>query len=194
MKDLEYRHYTGLEFKAENEIRKMTGYAAVFNTDSVDFGWFKEQIAPGAFTRTLKEHPDVRAFVDHDPSKIIGRTKSKTLILRQDDHGLFAEIEPANTTVGNDVYESVKRGDIDGMSFGFRVISDKWEMRDGKEFRTILDVDLKEVSIVTLPAYQDTNISARSAEKAWQEHCKAVKNGIHPTELKRRIALFEKIG
>lgn len=196
MKDLEYRHFTGLEVRAAEDSRVLRGYAAVFNSESVDFGWFKEQIAPGAFTRTLKEQPDVRALVDHETNKVLARTVSKSLTLREDSTGLLFEMEPSNTTHGNDTLESVKRGDIDGMSIGFRVMSDKWEKRDGKEFRTILDVTLYEISVVPFPAYPETSVSARSALKVWEAHqaeIEARSGGRRSEHLKRRIALFEKL-
>lgn len=194
-KELEIRHFKGIEIRATEEKRQMTGYAAVFNSDSVDFGWFKEQIAPGAFSRSIKEKVNVRALVDHDTGKVIASTKAKTLSVREDDKGLFVDLEPANTTHGNDILELVKRGDVDAMSFGFRVIEDKWETRDGKDFRTLIDVDLMEVSIVAMPAYPATSISARSAEKVWEEHQKQLATGSRASteRVKRMVAFYDRI-
>jgi HK97 family phage prohead protease len=125
----------------------------------------REKIAPGAFSRTLAEKADVRALVDHDPSKIIGRTKSRTLKLDENSKGLKVEIKPADTQAGRDILKSVERGDVDQMSFGFRTVKDEWEdHKDGTATRTLVDVDLFDVSPVTFPAYADTTIAARSLE------------------------------
>src|SRR5690349_20178291 len=100
----------------------LVGYAAVFNSQSADLGGFKEVIAPGAFTRSLSDAvTDPRALVSHDPQRILGRVSAGTLRLAQDDHGLRFEIDVPDTTYGRDLLESVKRGDIRGASFGFRL-------------------------------------------------------------------------
>lgn len=197
MKEIEIRHFPTLSVRAEGDDRTLRGYAAPFNSESVDFGWFKEQIAPGAFTRSLRERPDVRALADHDTAKVLARTTNGSLTLREDENGLWAEITPNGASYSNDVYECVKRGDIDGMSIGFRVMDDKWEMRDGKDFRTLLDVELIEVSIVAFPAYPETSISARSAQAVWEARQKVTRGETpnHRLEhIKRRIALYERIG
>ncbi len=151
-----------LEVRGAHQATVLEGYAAVFNTLSQDLGGFKEIIADKAFSRSLKAGADVRALVDHDPSKILGRSKSGTLTLREDDHGLKVSIKPPDTTVGRDIVESTRRGDVDQMSFAFSVVSDSWETIDGEEVRTITDVDLHDVSIVSFPAYVNTEIAVRS--------------------------------
>lgn len=168
MTHIEYR--AGRELRAADEAEKrLQGFAAVFNAET-DFGWFREQIAPGAFSRSLKETPDVRALVDHDAGKVIARTKAGTLTLEERKEGLFASIDVADTSAGRDILESVRRGDIDGMSFGFRVVGEKWEAKKGKsELRTLTDVDLVEVSVVAFPAYAQTSVWTRSAESVWQK-------------------------
>lgn len=140
----------------------LEGHAAVFNRPSEDLGGFIEQIAPGAFARALREKSDVRALVDHDPSRILGRTKAGTLALVEDAEGLRAEIRPPQTTAGRDVVESVRRGDLDGMSFAFRTLKDSWDYAAEPPLRTLLDVDLYDVSVVTYPAYPDTSVALRS--------------------------------
>lgn len=197
MKEIEIRHFPTLSVRAEGDERIMRGYAAPFNSESVDFGWFKEQIAPGAFARSLKERPDVRALADHDTAKVLARTTNGSLTLREDESGLWTEIAPNGASYSNDVLECVKRGDIDGMSIGFRVVNDKWEVRDGKEFRTLLDVELIEVSVVAFPAYPETSISARSAQAVWEAREKTIRGSTPNARLehiKRKIALFERIG
>lgn len=153
-----------LRQSADGKLKTLVGYAAVFNSMSEDMG-FREIIAPGAFKRALKEGQDVRALTNHDSQYILGRTKSGTLRMKEDDHGLLIECDPPDTTYGRDLMESVARGDIDQMSFSFRCITDKWEMRDGVALRTLVDVDLYDVSPVTFPAYPATEIGLRSFEK-----------------------------
>ena len=154
-----------LEVRGAHQATVLEGYAAVFNTLSQDLGGFKEIIADTAFSRTLKAGADVRALVDHDPSKILGRSKSGTLTLREDDHGLKVKIKPPDTTVGRDIVESTRRGDVDQMSFAFTVVSDTWDTIEGEDIRTITDVDLHDVSIVTYPSYTNTEIAVRALDK-----------------------------
>jgi len=149
----------------EKQPSKLVGYAALFDKPTELFPGLTERVAPGAFTRTLEEGADVRALVDHDPSKIIGRTKSGTLALQENRKGLKVAIDAADTQAGRDILESVARGDVDQMSFGFRVVKESWEdLKDGSSVRTLEDVDLFDVSAVTFPAYPDTKIAARSLE------------------------------
>lgn len=143
------------------EKRTLEGYASVFNTPT-DLGNFLEVIEEGAFTRALDEQQDVRALIDHDPSKVIGRTKNNTLELREDGRGLFSRIELPDTTEGRDIAILVERGDLDAMSFGFTVVKDRWERNEGKNVRYIEDVDLFDVSVVAFPAYEDTSVALRS--------------------------------
>ena len=145
----------------DDDKRTLEGYASVFNTPT-DLGSFSEVIEAGAFTRALDEGQDVRALVEHDPARIIGRTKNNTLELREDQKGLFARIELPDTSVGRDLAALVERGDIDAMSFGFTVRSDRWERSEGKNVRFIEDVDLFDVAAVSYPAYSDTSIALRS--------------------------------
>lgn len=148
--------------------QKLVGYAAVFDQLSEDLGGFREKIQRGAFAKTLGL--DVRALVDHESSKVLGRTKNKTLLLEEDSHGLKATINPPDTQMARDTVMLVEGGYVDQMSFGFRTISDKWESKDGEDIRTLTEVELFDVSIVTYPAYTGTDIKValRSLE-AWKE-------------------------
>jgi HK97 family phage prohead protease len=144
----------------------LVGYAAKFNSRSHDLGGFVEIVAPGAFKTSLANKPDVRALYEHDPAKILGRATAGTLTLAEDGTGLRVEITPPDTTIGRDVLELVKRGDISGMSFGFRTISDTWhEDPDKRMVRTLQEVVLNEVSVVGQPAYPQTEIALRSLDR-----------------------------
>jgi len=167
--------YATRELRAEGNASKRTlkGYAAVFNSPSQDLGGFVEIIRNGAFSRCLDQpDTDVRALVDHDPSKILGRSTSGTLRLMEDSIGLRCEIDLPNTTLGNDTYESVKRGDLSQMSFGFYAVSENWLANPSGQpaaLREIDDADVFDVSVVTFPAYEGTSIGARSLRSLWPD-------------------------
>lgn len=154
-----------LEVRAES--RTIAGYAAVFNSETDIGGMFREQIAPGAFKSSLSA--DVRALFDHDTSHVLGRTKAGTLRMSEDAHGLAVEIDLPDTQTGRDLRESMARGDIDGMSFGFRVTKQEWDESGETPLRTIREVELFEVSVVTFPAYADTEVALRSLDEARKE-------------------------
>lgn len=164
---VEYRSIHKLEIRAaakEGLIGTLVGYAAVFNSESQDFGGWKEIIQPGAFARSLKEKPDVRAFYQHDTSKVLGRGAAGTLRLKEDDHGLAIEIDLIDTQENRDVLANVKAGNLDAMSFGMVPKEHTWDFNKdrGYDLRILKDVDLYEVSVVTWPAYEDTEVAVRS--------------------------------
>jgi len=137
------------------------GYFAVYNSETELFPGAFEEIAPGAFDNTLSN--DIRALVNHDTGFVLGRNKSNTLELKVDSRGLWGSIKiNENDTDAVNLYERVKRGDIDQCSFGFNIIKEDTEYRDDGSVKwTIREVDLHEVSIVTFPAYSDTSVQAR---------------------------------
>jgi uncharacterized protein len=143
----------------------IAGYAAVFDVLSVNLGGFREKIQRGAFANSIKTD-DIRALLDHDSSKVLGRNKNGTLRLVEDDVGLGIEIDPPDTQVARDLVVNLERGDIDQGSFGFRVQpkGDRWEEdpETGTVIRTLRDVKLFDVSPVTFPAYPQTSIGLRS--------------------------------
>lgn len=161
----------------------IVGYFAVFNSIYEIAPGMTESVAPGAFSRSLAAN-DIRALINHDTTLVIGRTKAGTLTLREDEHGLWGDIliNPKDQDAVN-AYERVKRGDVDQCSFGFDPVSEETETRaDGSVHWTLRDVELYEVSICTFPAYAETNIQARSAQRedlrarkliAWKERQKA---------------------
>jgi len=157
---------TELKTRAEPDSQDMfvEGYFAVFNRQTELWPGAFEEIAPGAFDSTLGN--DIRALINHDTTLVLGRNKSGTLELKADSYGLWGrvEINPNDTDAVN-VYERVKRGDVDQCSFGFNILKEETDWReDGSVKWTIQEVDLHEVSICTFPAYEETGVQARKAE------------------------------
>lgn len=189
MKKIERRYLptTEVRFVAEeNAEPKIIGYAAVFNTLSEDRGGWREIIRPGAFSQAITNGDDVRALVDHISDKILGRTVSGTLTISEDNKGLYSEIIPPNTQAGRDIVESLKRGDISGMSFQFTVGqgNDKWIKIDGEDVREIYNFEkLYDVSVVTFPAYVSTNAEVRSDQEVYEEHLESLEEGLTDIEL-----------
>jgi HK97 family phage prohead protease len=175
MKKIERRTFTVRDVEArqaDDGTMRLRGYAAVFNDDSVPLP-FIERIAPGAFRKTLTETPDVRLLINHEGLPL-ARTKNGTLILTEDDRGLYMDATIADTSEGRDLYTLVERGDVDQMSFAFRVIRQKWN--EDRTTRTLTEVSLADgdVSVVTYPAYPTTTVEAREALRTAIE---AIKEG-----------------
>ena len=140
------------------------GHAAVFDQLSEDLGGFVEKIRPGAFKKTAGE-ADIRALWNHDPNYPLGRTKSGTLRVWEDEIGLAIELDPPETSYAKDLQESIRRGDVDQMSFGFRTIRDEWDADGETPVRTLVEVQLYDVSPVTFPAYPQTSVAVRALEE-----------------------------
>ena len=170
----------GTEFntREDGEDLRIEGYFAVFNSNYEIAPGLSESIAPGAFQSSLAN--DVRALINHDTTLVLGRTKANTLKISEDSRGLFGSIKiNPNDQDAMNLYERVKRGDVDQCSFGFDIVSEDTEYReDGSVHWTITDLILYEVSCCTFPAYEETSISARSAQadeikkrhaQAWKE-------------------------
>ena len=148
------------ELRQAGDGMSFTGYAAVFNSPSQPLP-FIETIAPGAFKRSLSARNNVRMLLNHDTSRVLGTTRAKTLRLSEDSKGLHVEADLPETTYGRDLSVSMQRGDVDSMSFGFSVPrnGDRWS-EDGNQ-RTLVEVRLHEVSVVSFPAYESTSASVR---------------------------------
>lgn len=148
------------------------GYASVFDSWSESLGGldpFVEKVCKGAFAQTIQVD-DIRALFNHDPNYVLGRNKSGTLELQEDDKGLLVRIKPPQTQWAKDLLVSIGRGDITQMSFGFTVEADKWSYEDGKDIRELLKVKLFDVSPVTFPAYSQTECGVRSIEEIFKTH------------------------
>ena len=144
----------------------LSGYAAVFDSFSVDLGGYVETIAPGAFSRSLATGKDIKMLLDHDSGLILGSTAAGTLRLWEDKTGLAFEVDAGtDRTYAADAVRTVDRGDLRGMSFGFYVKQDDW--RDGKQLeRTLREVDLFEISAVGFPAYAAPRVTVGAARRA----------------------------
>lgn len=139
------------------------GYAAKFATRSHNLGGFVETIRSGAFGRAIQERQDVRALINHDSGLILGRTASGTLKLAEDSTGLHYEVDAPDTSYARDLAESMNRGDITQSSFQFVMRKDDWQREGRGRLRTLIDVDLLDVSPVTYPAYEDTESNVTAA-------------------------------
>lgn len=164
---------TDLQTRADEDDEKVIeGYFAVFNQETELFPGAFEEIAPEAFERTLSN--DVRALINHDTGLVLGRNKSGTLELRTDGRGLWGrvKINPNDTDAVN-LYERVKRGDVDQCSFGFNILGEEVDFReDGTVKWRLTDIDLHEVSVVTYPAYEATGVQARKRDLEQHEQRK----------------------
>ena len=146
-----------LEIRAKG--RRLEGYAATFGTPADIGGRFVETIAPGAISGSIRAKSDVLALVDHDPSRVLARTRSGTLRLAEDSRGLAFDLDVPDTQAGRDVLALAERNDLGGMSFGFTALD---EHRDGDR-REVRSVELHEISVVLAwPAYSGTVVQARA--------------------------------
>jgi HK97 family phage prohead protease len=162
---IERRASTG-EIRAveDGKERRITGYAAVFDSLSESIGGFargafKEKIDRNAFANCLRSEPNVVCLANHDPQWILGRTP-RTLSLTTDNTGLRYTCSLPDTQQGNSIWEAVRRKDIVSSSFGFTAEDDSWS---DDNVRTLRQVMLHDVSCVTFPAYRATTCSVRSA-------------------------------
>jgi hypothetical protein len=174
--------------RAEGKEARLVGHAAVFEQVG-EGGWFREKIRAGAFADSVKAD-DVRALFNHNPDFVLGRNKAGTLALSEDETGLLSEITPPDTQQARDLLVSIERGDITQMSFAFETLAEEWEKGEGNDpdLRTLVRVRLYDVSPVTYPFYEGTDIAVRSHDQ-WRTAA-----GDTPWRrelLRRRIRIFD---
>lgn len=175
---------TELKTRAENDEMVIEGYFVVFNTETELWKGAFEEIAPQALDKTLSN--DIRGLINHDTTLVLARNKAGTLKLNTDARGLYGiiKVNPNDSDAVN-LYERVKRGDVDQCSFGFNVVSEEVDFRDDGTIKwTITEVDLHEVSVCTFPAYEDTGVAARSKDF---EQLKEKKIEVRKANLKARL-------
>src|SRR5690606_37846257 len=154
---------SGLQTRDEPEM-VIEGYFIVFGQETELWSGAFEEIAPGAVGESLSN--DIRALINHDTTLVLGRNKAGTLELREDSYGLWGRIKinPRDSDAVN-LYERVKRGDVNQCSFGFNILEEITDWRDDGTVKwTITKLDLHEVSVCTFPAYEQTGVQARMAE------------------------------
>ena len=192
MNNKEIRMLPLQELRVSDETNsEIVGHAAVFDSWSETLGGlfpFKEIVRKGAFKDSITKD-DIRALFNHDPNYVLGRNKANTLELEEDEIGLRVRITPPNTTWAKDLVESIRRGDISQMSIGFIVEEDTWGTKDGLDIREIKKVQLFDVSPVTFPAYQETDVGVRAMEEY-----KDYKKGLDKQEaLKLQLLKFKNL-
>jgi len=171
--------------KAKAEQNKVGGYAALFNSPSSELHergrTFVETIMPGAFSRSLRSgQQDVKLLYQHKGDQILARTRNGSLRLTEDEKGLAFEADLPDTTLGRDVRALLDAGTLSEMSFGFNVLKDTWN--EGKTRRSLHEVELAEISIVTDAAYPQTTAALRSADSdTWADRVRIriARNRIH---------------
>lgn len=177
----------GMEARSRDDAPPtLTGYAAVFDQETVIGDFFREVVDRSAFDEALARPDDVRALVNHDASMILGRSTAGTLRLAIDERGLRYEVDLPDTSYARDLAASVARGDVSQSSFGFRVTEDSWERPKTPTelpLRRIRAVELYDVSPVTYPAYDTTSVSTRARDLA--EQCRGVSPAVMAAEFER---------
>ena len=150
--------------REDGEDLYIEGYFSVFNSNYELWKGATESIAQGAFSEALGD--DIRALVDHETRLVLGRNKAGTLELKEDSRGLWGKIRiNPNDSDAMNLYERVKRGDVDQCSFGFDILDEETEfLENGEVHWTIKKVKLYEVSVCTFPAYTETSVSARKKD------------------------------
>jgi HK97 family phage prohead protease len=180
-------------YKTEEESRMLVeGYAIVFNSESRDLGGFTEVVKENALDKALERNTDVLALYGHDYQNVLGRQSADTLQLEKDERGIKFTLDLPNTQLGRDVYTLVERGDLKGNSFGFTVEKDSWDKKGDKVIRTIEQVrDLFEISIVSLPAYEATELVKRNFEEFAEDITEAIPediaDGIFPQTILKHL-------
>lgn len=164
-----YHELAGLEVRAgepnDDGSIPMEGYASVFGATADILGLWTEEVKPGAFRKTARDG-DVRLLINHNPDLVLARSKlanrQPSLRLSEDGVGLRVDADMAPTTYAQDLAISMDRGEINQMSIGFRVVKEEWDWDIDPPHRSILEMSLRDASIVTFPAFVETEASLRS--------------------------------
>ena len=177
MPEIEIRSIkTEVRTKESGDDKIIEGYAAVFDTPALISDWmgtYREYVRSGAFAKTLQENKNIKGLHQHDPRLVLGSVSNNTLVLGTDTCGLAFKAMLPKTTYASDLWESVKRGDVDQCSFGFRTMKDNWYEEKSKDekgnqvvmmARDLLEVQLIEVTVTPFGAYEQTQASARSID------------------------------
>lgn len=184
-----------LRLEGTGAKRTLVGYAALYDVESEELGYFTEIIRRGAFTESLAKD-DIRCLWNHDPNHVLGRNKAGTLRLSEDTKGLKFECDLPDTQLARDAVVTIERGDVSQMSFGFRTLEDRWTFRKAPELdlRELLKASMFDVSPVTFAAYSLTEVGVRSKtdERAsWREAREAHERRLATAAAARRVRLAE---
>ncbi|UBK72390.1 HK97 family phage prohead protease [Clostridium perfringens] len=172
----------------DTEEKVISGYINKFNTRSQYMGFY-EEVAKGAFDKTLADGHNIYAMYNHNSDMILGSTRSGSLKLNTDNIGLHFELRiNPNISYASDIAELVKSGDLEGCSFGFWVTDDEWTYTEDKiDLRIIKELELIEVTITPFPAYLDSEASCRSFDL----HNEEVEKAKELRDLEKEIELLE---
>lgn len=180
--------------KRDDKPARIEGYAALYYDESDPQGTqyrlsedYYERLMPGVFDDAIRNN-DVRCLFNHDPSHVLGRSKSGTLTLSVDSRGLLYSCSCPDTTIGRDVGTMIERGDVSGSSFGFEAVDVQYREQDGIWYREILKVRLYDVSPVTFPAYEGT--TTEIARRSLDQHRKLIGQA-RGAQIARDLALLE---
>lgn len=175
--------------ETEEGSKTVEGYAVKWEMKSHPLGWdgWREQFKRGAFSESLSERNQFGLW-SHDTRTVLGSTENGTLRLYEDDIGLRFELDLPDTPNGENAFGAIKRGDVKGVSFGFRAQKQEWDETDPDNVvRTITKADLFEISPVAFPAYPDSGVSARS-DDPYKEYLEE-KQEAREKELRKRLLI-----
>lgn len=164
----------------------LSGVVNTYGKLSEDLGGFREKFESGAFTKSISGR-DIVALSQHDSRSPLGRTKSGTLTLRDSKSSLEFELPLPDTSAGRDIAVLAKRGDLGGMSFGFRATIDEWDETQDPPIRTVREAELYEISVVTSPAYPDTSVAVRSLESRQAERESVLAEKVADEQIRERL-------
>ena len=198
-----------IQRRGEGDPVRIVGYASVFykpDDAGTEFELWEgafERIMPGTFKRAIDERADVMGLFNHSGDRVLGRTASGTMRLKEDSVGLFYEIDAPDTPTAAEVIELVERGDVDGSSFAFRITDEEWRTEDSIEIREITGVILFDVGPVVWPAYKASTTGlrglldcteARESRKGWRDGIDAAATSNREAKARvrdRRLAMLK---